>query len=422
MQIMPHWIIIVFLFALGACIGSFLNVVVWRLPRGQSLVTPPSHCPKCSHKLAWYDNLPVIGWILLRGRCRYCGVYISARYPIVEAVTGGLFVLYYVVFFMLQMGPCPPGAEMRLRPLMIEHDWPMYGLYMLMIACLLAASLIDAELYIIPLEIPWLMAGVGILVHAVIDRPTVPGALNVGAVGAALGLGAGLGLLISLALLKLNVFKMSFAEGEPMLEVDRAMLLKDVEKAKAEGRELSEEEMKLPPVMSRQQIRHEINKEMIFLTPPLALGAIVVALTAFVQPIAAAWSGLMQYHWFTGLLGAVLGALVGGFVVWMTRILGTMGFGRVAMGLGDVHLMFGVGAIIGAGAATVAFFLAPFFTIIIALYMLITRTKRELPFGPYLSMSSAFLLVFYCDVANYLRPGVEGFFVIMRRLMGLPLI
>src|SRR6476646_10692583 len=67
-----HATYIIFLFLLGSCIGSFLNVVVWRLPRGESLVTPPSHCPKCGKNLKWYDNLPIIGWIKLSGKCRFC--------------------------------------------------------------------------------------------------------------------------------------------------------------------------------------------------------------------------------------------------------------------------------------------------------------------------------------------------------------
>jgi len=65
---MHHVIFIVFFFLLGAVIGSFLNVVVWRLPRGESLVSPPSRCPVCLHPLAWYDNVPVLGWLKLRGR------------------------------------------------------------------------------------------------------------------------------------------------------------------------------------------------------------------------------------------------------------------------------------------------------------------------------------------------------------------
>src|ERR1700709_162213 len=98
---MPHLPIIIFLFVLGSCIGSFLNVVVWRLPRGESLVTPPSRCPKCNTRLSWRDNIPVFGWIFLRGKCRYCKAPISPRYPTIEAITGGLFVLYYVMFYMV---------------------------------------------------------------------------------------------------------------------------------------------------------------------------------------------------------------------------------------------------------------------------------------------------------------------------------
>src|SRR4051794_7900652 len=121
---MDHVVFIFFLFAFGACVGSFLNVVVWRLPRGESLVRPGSHCPKCSHPLAWYDNLPVVGWIALRGKCRYCRAPISPRYPIVEFITGALFILYYVTFFILQRGPCPRDLASE-RPLAIQQDWPI---------------------------------------------------------------------------------------------------------------------------------------------------------------------------------------------------------------------------------------------------------------------------------------------------------
>jgi leader peptidase (prepilin peptidase)/N-methyltransferase len=77
---------------LGACIGSFLNVVAWRLPRQESVVLPPSHCPRCGTQLQWFDNVPVVGWMGLRGRCRYCGAPISVRYPLVELLTAGLWV------------------------------------------------------------------------------------------------------------------------------------------------------------------------------------------------------------------------------------------------------------------------------------------------------------------------------------------
>jgi leader peptidase (prepilin peptidase)/N-methyltransferase len=77
---------------LGACVGSFLNVVAWRLPREESVVHPRSHCPHCGSQLRWFENVPLLSWILLRARCRHCGSAISARYPAVELLTAGLFV------------------------------------------------------------------------------------------------------------------------------------------------------------------------------------------------------------------------------------------------------------------------------------------------------------------------------------------
>jgi leader peptidase (prepilin peptidase)/N-methyltransferase len=76
----------------GLVIGSFLNVVAYRVPAGRSVVKPASACPSCGHEIRWYDNIPVASWLLLRGRCRDCGVPISPRYPVVEAATAALFV------------------------------------------------------------------------------------------------------------------------------------------------------------------------------------------------------------------------------------------------------------------------------------------------------------------------------------------
>lgn len=87
-------------FVLGAAVGSFLNVVIYRIPAGLSLLHPPSRCPKCLTRLKPYDNVPVFGWLWLKGRCRYCKTRISARYPLVEAATGILFVLAFWSFRM----------------------------------------------------------------------------------------------------------------------------------------------------------------------------------------------------------------------------------------------------------------------------------------------------------------------------------
>ena len=83
---------------LGLAVGSFLNVCIHRLPRGGSVVRPPSRCPHCGYGLRWFDNIPVVSYLWLRGKCRGCGAPISVRYPIVELVTMGVFLLHYAIW------------------------------------------------------------------------------------------------------------------------------------------------------------------------------------------------------------------------------------------------------------------------------------------------------------------------------------
>jgi leader peptidase (prepilin peptidase)/N-methyltransferase len=429
----PSFFIIVpiFLFALGACIGSFLNVVVWRLPRGESLVTPPSHCPRCNNFLKWYDNLPILGWLKLGGKCRYCKQPISMRYPIVEAITGLLFLGYYLLFFVAQIGPIQgvtSSGEVLRRPLSIVTDWPLYFLDMLLLSGLLAASLIDAELFIIPIEIPWLITFVAFAVHACYDEPLTPGGLCAAPIPAALSAGAGMGTLASYLLWATGRLRPSFAEGAPLMEIDRERMEKqqardaNAPSASRPGGGHSDDESANSSADQKEwtsaEVRREIRWEMLFLMPALVLGAGAVLLVWKVPAIEHWWARVASIRWFSALLGAVLGGLVGGFVVWLTRILGTIGFGREAMGMGDVHLMVAVGAVLGGGPAVVAFFLAPFFGIAIAIYMLLTGTKRELPYGPYLSLASAFVMLFYAPITAYLSPGVNGAGVMLRSVLG----
>src|SRR3712207_6147731 len=112
----------------GLLIGSFLNVVAYRLPRGESLVTPGSHCTTCGEAVKPWDNVPVISWLLLRGRCRGCGEKISLRYPVVEAVTALVFAAIVLV----------NGLDAQLA-----YELPFA-------AMLVAVSLIDLEHRIIP--------------------------------------------------------------------------------------------------------------------------------------------------------------------------------------------------------------------------------------------------------------------------------
>jgi leader peptidase (prepilin peptidase)/N-methyltransferase len=115
----------------GACVGSFLNVVIWRLPRDEGLARGRSHCPRCGHLIRWHDNVPVVSWILLRARCRDCRGPIAVRYPVVEALTAALFVVL---------------ATRRDLP----ADAAAAGVEALLVAALVAVAWIDVDHRIIP--------------------------------------------------------------------------------------------------------------------------------------------------------------------------------------------------------------------------------------------------------------------------------
>ncbi|HSJ96347.1 MAG TPA: prepilin peptidase [Myxococcota bacterium] len=153
---------------LGALVGSFLNVVIHRLPRGESVVRPGSRCPACGSAIRPWHNVPVLSWLALRGRCRDCGARISVRYPLVEAGTAALFVL-----IALRFGPTPATAL-----------WMAFG------AALLAAALIDADHRIIPdeLSLGGLAVGLTLMPAAqVLEGASAPDAWRHALAGAALG-------------------------------------------------------------------------------------------------------------------------------------------------------------------------------------------------------------------------------------------
>lgn len=130
---------------LGLIIGSFLNVVIWRVPRKESVVQPPSHCPRCQTPLAARDNVPVLSWLLLRGRCRTCALPISARYPLVELLTGALFA----------------GFAARLHRL--EHGWSVLPAYLVFAAVTVALAFIDYDTKKLPNVLTLPMYGVGVI-------------------------------------------------------------------------------------------------------------------------------------------------------------------------------------------------------------------------------------------------------------------
>jgi leader peptidase (prepilin peptidase)/N-methyltransferase len=136
----------------GLLIGSFLNVVIWRVPRKESIVAPPSHCPGCDNPIAPRDNVPVLSWLVLRGRCRHCHTRISVRYPLIELACAALFAAI--------------GAR-------FANSWALPA-FLIFGAGLLAISVIDLEHYIIPnrivyplgfIALPLLALGAGLEGH-----------------------------------------------------------------------------------------------------------------------------------------------------------------------------------------------------------------------------------------------------------------
>jgi leader peptidase (prepilin peptidase)/N-methyltransferase len=283
-------------------------------------------------------------------------------------------------------------------------DWPVYMLYMWLIAALLAETLIDLELYIIEPSVVWTTAVVAVLFHTLVDHPATPGTLTtVAPSSAALAAGAAIGWAISGILYKFGLLPQSFPQGEPLLEAQR----EEIEQEHREAQERGEEVEPLPPFYTSWQIRAEMRKEMLFLMPALLLGAAFVVLTMRGQRFYGPWMSLYGHEWVRGMLGSLLGAMVGGFCIWLIRILGTLGFGRVGMGLGDADLMVAIGAVLGAGPAVVAFFIAPFCGILVAIWVFLFRKHREIPYGPYLSLAAAIVMVIYCPIEEKFGPGLR---------------
>lgn len=156
-------------FVVGAAVGSFLNVVIYRIPAGLSLATPPSRCPSCLTRISLRDNLPILSWLRLRGRCRACGVRIPPRYLAVEAVTGLLF-LALVWFETLSGGKTlpirPPNTYTGVVWVLWYAKWDLIGLYLyhtFLVCLLLSMALIVWDGPSIPRRLAWLALGVGLL-------------------------------------------------------------------------------------------------------------------------------------------------------------------------------------------------------------------------------------------------------------------
>ncbi len=541
---LPPWLLAItptlFAAATGACVGSFLNVVAHRLPRNEGLFRPGSRCPSCETPLTWRENLPILGWLFLRGRCRFCRARISPEYPIVELALAllfaGLVADWFLPSFSYSFSDSASAPSWASRGL--PQMWPSLALILVLIASLIAMALVDARTYTIPPIIPWAVALLAFLVHPlhalILSRASTPlfpdsqfpwtiptprasatisitlaasvallcsnvlvwtGLLKrsfhdfeswmasastgpaippppptplravlfrtllftapaivlmgLGAIaGSALRsptLGMGIGLVLGLILgtflrarvsdpitpsntqpvndqsntttpdtstspprryTLLNTFlapcllaaaafpispRLSIAAAglglilSVLLNTDPEPLSPTPDAAAPHHHE--------PSFLDYPHARRETVRELVFLAPPLLAGALAAY---FAPQLDAALPVLAAPPlWLLALTGSLLGFLVGGAVIWVVRILGTLAIGREAMGLGDVHLMAAVGAVCGWIDPTLAFFTAPLLALAATAAAALSRkgVRAALPFGPHLALASIAVII-----------------------------
>lgn len=181
----------VFSFLLGACIGSFLNVCIYRIPREQSILAPRSFCPSCGHPIPWWLNVPLLSYVGLGGRCRFCGGRISPRYLLVEALTAALFLLLWLRYSP-SGGPRPLGLAPLDHPAIVPILW-------LGVSGLILGAFVDLEHLIIPdrVTLGGIVAGLGLSAAV----PALHGQhwSSTGLLHAALGSALGWGLMSFIA-------------------------------------------------------------------------------------------------------------------------------------------------------------------------------------------------------------------------------
>lgn len=327
-------------FVLGSVFGSLLNVCIYRLPREERfwqalryLVHPPSHCPRCQNRIRWFDNIPILGWLILGGRCRDCRGTISPRYPLIELLTGTLFAVAYwlevpdwwapavaqsSVFHAL--GPSAPGNWPWMSPVVMLHC--RYVMHLVLIVALIVATFIDIDLRIIP------------------DTVTLPA--------------MAVGVLANWLLAQVYIVPLWYQTAAMKSAGDLFGML-----------------------------FHGIGPPAIF-PGWFALGAPPLGVPAWVA----------AHPHLHGLCMSVAGIVVGGGIIWAVRLAGEWALKREAMGFGDVVLMAMIGSFLGWQGTVIVFVLSLVTALVVTVPLWLIWRERELPYGPYLSLGALLLLLF----------------------------
>ncbi len=442
LQSAEYWVIPAVV--LGAIVGSFLNVVIFRVPRGLSIAQPRwSFCPHCEARIRPWHNVPVIGWLSLRGRCRDCRAPISTIYPAIECTTAMMFVMIWDVLFI---AGAVPGIGS------VSGDWPLAVAYLGLFAGLLATAAMDIESYTIDIRLSVFVMVLGVACHALRGMPA--GAAGGGAIGTlpttlclsavAMGLVWLVTLWIALrraraphdepqgadtpeeasayldtsdrpfqpwpilafavAIAGLTIWQLGepdwpsdlFVEPWALRGIVAASLLMvllvsaSVVSREADAQIIEEIEAE------RHEARPMAIREFAWLLPALVAGIALFVCFRMSDRVdddlarlvgqagaGAAWIGHVEAG-----CQAVAGLIFGAALGWGVRISGTLAFGKEAFGTGDIYIMAAIGAVAGFWAVLFTLFIASILAIVGILATRFWKHSRAVPFGPWLALGA----------------------------------
>jgi leader peptidase (prepilin peptidase)/N-methyltransferase len=355
------WSVVFFVF--GTMVGSFANVCIHRLPLEQSVVSPPSHCPHCKYSIPWYLNMPLITWLVLRGKCKNCSAPISVRYFLVELVTGLAFLACWLVFGKT-------GALVALA-------------YSALMAFFIVATVIDREHMIIPDEVTYGGAIVGFL-FSVIAPALHHASSNLQSIRASI-----LGMLVASGsiYLALRGGKLIFGKERVKLEPDSKLVFTETHLLLPDGREVPYGEM-----LYRDSDAIRLHAKTIELAE----------ICYFKQSVILSPKEL--------LIGDI--KLNPEEVKHMELVTSELVLPREAMGLGDVKFMALIGAFIGWAGSIFAFFasavIGSLVSFALIFFKLLDKSGR-IPYGPFLALAAVIYVFMPRSWQNYWRDYLRMF-------------
>jgi leader peptidase (prepilin peptidase) / N-methyltransferase len=344
------WSFVFFVF--GGIVGSFLNVCIYRMPLGLSVVYPPSHCPHCKYSIPWFLNIPLVTWLMLGGRCKNCGAPISARYFLVELLTAVMFLSCWLSF----------GRQSVLLAIVFS----------VFLAGLIVATFIDFEHFIIPDEITIGGAVVGFLISALLPALHGQSSKAGGAVQGLLGIGVGAGIVYSI----LRLGKLFFGRQRLSLAGESKIIFSDTS-VHLEDRDIPYEELLYRK--SDAIVLHARTVELV----DRCYKDVPVRLKRASLQIGDDTLDPEQVHFMEAVSAEIV-------------------LPREAMGLGDVKFMAAIGAFLGWQAVFFSLMISSVIGSMVGIALILMR-KREwssrLPYGPYIALAAVIWV--------FLSPGLQ---------------